>query len=147
MENNKPMILHLFQELPYILDSQNPNDLPAAYSNMLNRIDRSEIGSEICLGLSSVLSVLFTGFQEPPTEEIKKAVENGEILPQRKKDWAIERGDYHFVQLPITPTAEEIEQELLPYAEMQSCDGSSLIYLRMVKENLLEVIVQILWKA
>jgi hypothetical protein len=147
MENNKPMILHLFQELPYILDSENPSDLSSAYGNMLKRIDRSEIGSETCLGLSSVLTVLFTGFQEPPTEEIKKAVENGELLPQRKKDWAIESGDYRFAQLPLTPTAEEIEQILLPYAAMQSCDGSSMIYLRMVKENLLEVIVQVLWKA
>jgi hypothetical protein len=145
MENNKPMILHLFQEMPYILDTENPGNLLHSYGKMLDRIDNSAIGSETCIGLSSVLTVLFTGYQDPPTEEMKQAVEQGLSIPERKKDWVIEPGDYYFVQLPLTPTAAEIEKELQPLVERQACDGSSNIYLRMVKENLLEVIVQVLW--
>ncbi|WP_320129087.1 hypothetical protein [uncultured Sphaerochaeta sp.] len=145
MENNKPMILHLFQELPYILDTENPRDLSLAYGDLLDRIDRSEIGSEICIALSPVLTVLFTAFQEPPTEELRQAVAQGLPHPKRKQDITIASGDYHFVQLPMTPTKEEVEQILLPLSEMQACDGASTIYIRMIKENLLEVIVQVLW--
>ncbi|AEV29725.1 hypothetical protein SpiGrapes_1932 [Sphaerochaeta pleomorpha str. Grapes] len=145
MENNTPMILHLFQEMPYILDSENAKTLFQAYGTMLERIDRSAIGSEACIALSSVLTVLFSGHQDPPDEVTKLAIEQGKTIPERKKDWAIEPGDYNFVQLPFTPTAEQIEEELQPLLERQACDGCSTIYIRMIKENLLEVIVQVIW--
>lgn len=145
MENNTPMILHLFQEMPYILDSGNAKTLSQAYGTMLQWIDSAAIGSEACIGLSSVLTVLFTGHQDPPDEKTRLAIEQGNTIPERKKDWAIEPGDYHFVQLPLTPTAEEIEGELQPIVERQACDGCSTIYIRLLKENLLEVIVQVIW--
>jgi hypothetical protein len=141
------MILHLFQELPYLSDREQPDTLSLAYRKVLDRLDRSEIGSEACLCLSSVLAVLRTGFQEPPTEEMRLAVEQGQPLPERPGDLVIEPGDYRFVQIPGTPSPETIGQVLEPLAAMQACDGASPIYLRIFKENLLETVVQALWKA
>ena len=83
------------------------------------------------------------GYQDPPGEEMRLAVEKGEIHPHAEGDFSIEAGSYKFLQLPIAPQADLIANRLL---ELLS-DGPSVIYLRILKESVVELVVQLLFKS
>ena len=109
---------------------------------MLTHLDSAPTGSEACLHISSVLTTLEGGYQAPPGEEMRLAVEKGERHPHTKGDFCIASGSYQFLQLPIEPQAKTITRKL----EEILSDGPSVIYLRILKESAVELIVQLLFK-
>jgi hypothetical protein len=142
MQKIHPMLLHLLQDIPYVSFSDLPRDGEKAIAMMLTHLDNAPTGSEACLHISSVLTTLEGGYQDPPGEEMRLAVEKGEIHPHVKGDFSIEAGSYKFLQLHIEPQAEAIARQL----EEILSDGPSVIYLRILKESVVELIVQLLFK-
>lgn len=138
-----PMLLHLLQDIPYVAFSDLPRDGEKAIETMLVFLDSAPVGSEACLHLSSVLTPLEGGYQDPPGEEMRLAVEKGEKHPHKKGDFSIGAGAYQFLQLPIAPQAGTIAKQL----EELLCDGPSVIYLRILKESVVELIIQLIFKA
>ena len=143
MQKIPPMLLHLLQDIPYTSFSSLPRDGEEAIAMMLTHLDSAPTGSEACLRLSSVLTTLEGGYQDPPGEEMRLAVEKGEIHPHIKGDFSIASGSYKFLQLPIAPQAEAIAKRL----EEILSDGPPIIYLRILKESAVELVVQLLFKA
>ncbi len=109
---------------------------------MLSFLDNAPVGSEACLHISSILTPLEGGYQDPPGEEMRLAVEKGAIHPHVKGDFSIEAGSYKFYQLPIAADAGIIAQRL----QVLLSDGPSVIYLRVLKESVVELIIQLLFK-
>ncbi|MBI9094401.1 MAG: hypothetical protein JEY71_05925 [Sphaerochaeta sp.] len=142
MQKIHPMVLHLLQDIPYISFSNLPKDGEKAIAMMLTHLDNAHTGSEACLQISSVLTPLEGGYQEPPGEEMRLAVEKGDIHPYPKGDFSIASGSYQFMQLHIEPQANTIAKQL----EEILCDGPSVIYLRILKESVVELIIQLLFK-
>lgn len=136
------MVLHLLQDIPYISFSNLPKDGEKAIEMMLTHLDNAPTGSEACLQFSSVLTPLEGGYQEPPGEEMRLAVEKGEIHPYAEGDFSIASGDYQFMQLHSEPQARTIAKEL----EKILGDGPSVIYLRILKESVVELVIQLLSK-
>ena len=137
------MLLHLLQDIPYISFSDLPKDGEKAIEKMLGFLDSAPVGSEACLHITSILTTLEGGYQDPPGEEMRLAVEKGEIHPHAEGDFSIEAGSYKFLQLPIAPQADLIANRLL---ELLS-DGPSVIYLRILKESVVELVVQLIFKS
>ncbi len=142
MHTIHPMVLHLLQDIPYVSFPSLPRDGEEAIAMMLTHLDSSPAGSEACLHISSVLTPLEGGYQDPPGEEMRLAVAKGAIHPHAKGDFSIEAGDYQFLQLPIEPQAATIAKRL----EELLSDGPSVIYLRILKESVVELTVQLLFK-
>ncbi len=138
------MILHLIQDMPYKDFSTSTSDLCQVYDQMLMWIDKAPTGSEACIQTSSLLNVLRTGFQNPPTKEIRQAVEQGAVHPLQEKDFAIQPGSYTFFQLLGTPTKDEVVPLLEKTLADILQDGPCCIYLRLLKENDIAVIAQLL---
>lgn len=136
------MVLHLLQDIPYVSFPSLPRDGQEAIAMMLTHLDSAPTGSEACLRLSGVLTTLEGGYQDPPGEEMRLAVAEGAIHPHAKGDFSIEAGDYQFYQLPIEAQAETIAKRL----EGILSDGPSVIYLRILKESVVELIIQLLFK-
>ena len=136
------MLLHLLQDIPYVSFPSLPKDGEKAIAMMLSYLDSAPVGSEACLHISSVLTPLEGGYQDPPGEEMRLAVEKGEIHPHVQGDFSIASGDYQFLQLPIEPQAET----LATYLQEILSDGPSVIYLRILKESVVELIIQLIFK-
>jgi len=136
------MLLHLLQDIPYVSFPSLPRDGEEAIAMMLKHLDNAPVGSEACLHISSVLSPLEGGYQDPPGEEMRLAVERGDIHPHAKGDFSIASGSYQFLQLHIEPQARTIAKRL----EELLSDGPSVIYLRILKESVVELIVQLIFK-
>ncbi len=137
------MVLHLLQDIPYVAFPDLPKDGEMAIEEMLRFLDNAPVGSEACLHISSVLTPLEGGYQDPPGEDMRLAVERGEKHPHKKGDFSIEAGSYKFLQLPIAPEAEVIAKRLSQLLG----DGPSVIYLRILKESAVELIIQLLFKS
>ncbi len=137
------MLLHLLQDIPYVAFSNLPKDGEKAIEEMLKFLDSAPVGSEACLHISSVLTTLEGGYQDPPGEDMRIAVEKGEKHPHKKGDFSIEAGAYKFLQLPIAPEADVIAKRLSQLLG----DGPSVIYLRILKESVVELIIQLLFKS
>lgn len=136
------MVLHLLQDIPYVSFPNLPKEGEKAIAMVLTHLDNAPTGSEACLHISSVLTPLEGGYQEPPGEEMRLAVEKGEIHPYPKGDFCIASGTYQFIQLHIEAQAGILAKQL----EEILSDGPSVIYLRILKESVLELIVQLLFK-
>ncbi|MDT4762442.1 hypothetical protein [Sphaerochaeta sp. PS] len=142
MHKIEPMILHLLQEIPYVAFPNLPREGEEAIEMMLTHMDSAPIGSEACIHLSGILTTLEGGYQDPPGEEMRLAVAKGEKHPKRPSDFSIEAGSYHFLQLPIAPQSDLITRRL----ETLLSDGPSLIYLRVLKESVVELVIQLLYR-
>lgn len=153
------MILHLYQEIPYLFCPIAPepvDDIATVYSNLLQKLDDAPIGSEACLEGTYdrtedaiLFSVTKTGWANPPDETIRKAVQEGTLQPMPPQEsiaFSIPANDYRFAQLPWTPEGNSLVMTLLPFfaspAEVQ--DRGGVFYLRLIKENVLEVVAQVL---
>lgn len=136
------MLLHLLQDIPYISFPSLPREGEKAIDMLLTHLDSAPVGSEACLHISSVLTPFEGGYQDPPGEEMRLAVAKGTVHPHAKGDFSIEAGSYQFLQLPIEPQAEVIAKRL----EEILYDGPSVIYLRILKESVVELIVQLIFK-
>lgn len=136
------MLLHLLQDIPYISFPSLPKEGEKAIAMMLAYLDSAPVGSEACLQISSVLTTLEGGYQNPPGEEMRLAVERGEIHPHEKGDFSIVADSYKFMQLPIEPQAGTIAKRL----EEILFDGPSQIYLRILKESVVDLIIQVIFK-
>lgn len=143
MQKIPPMLLHLLQDIPYVSFPHLPKDAEQAIDMILTHLDYAAVGSEACLRLSSLLSVLEGGYQGPPSEEMRLAVERGDVHPHRKGDFSISAGAYKFIQLPIHPEAKLITQRI----ESLLSDGPSVVYLRILKESMVELVVQLLFQS
>lgn len=118
--------------------------LADAYLSVLSFLENEPTGSEACLVLSPSLTPIECGYQYPPDDEDKLNVEK--MLPEKEKahDFAIDAGDYHLEQLEQIPEEGEIESKLAPYVASGSTHD---FYLRMIKENALVVVIQLIWVA
>jgi len=136
------MILHLFQQIPYMRMSLSEKRLRDAYLAVLDFIDSQETGSEACLVLDHTLKPIDCGFQNPPDDEDRLNIEKMLKDKEKPHDWAIIPGDYEIVQFSETPDENSIEQDLSVYV---ASGAMSNLYIRMIKENALVVSVQALW--
>jgi len=138
------MILHLFQQIPYISLGLSETKLPEAYLAVLSFIENAQTGSEACLVVDPRLKPLQCGYQNPSDEEDRILVKK--LLPQKDKphDFIISQGDYQLVQLQTIPNEGEIEAELSCYIASQSKNN---LYIRMIKENAMELVIQLIWRS
>lgn len=138
------MILHLYQQIPYIRIRLSEHQLPKAYLAVLDFLDSKETGSEACLVLDHSLTPIDCGFQTPPDDEQLRSVREMRPDKERAHDWAITPGDYQIVQFPETPDEMSIEGNLSVYVASGSLNP---VYLRLIKENALVISVQALWRS
>lgn len=139
MQQAKSMILHLQQPIAYQKAPFSTTDAEKAYQETLSLLDGRPVGSEGCLALSSTCNLLFSGFQDPPGEDTRLAVEQGLVQPLAEGPYRIEAGRYEFFQLAPTNHL----QELLEHIPMLF-DGPNCIYVRLLKENAIAIVAQ-LW--
>lgn len=141
MQTAKSMILHLQQAVPYTQAPFDASDGESAYQKLVSFLDSAEVGSEGCLALSSTLSLLFAGIQNPPGEEMRSLVEQGLAMPPHQDPYQIDPGTYTFLQLAVSENLQTmIDQIPMLY------DGPNRIYVRLIKENPLAIVAQ-LWIA
>lgn len=153
------MILHLYQAIPYLFCKTVPmtaNDIAISYDALLRQLDDAEIGSEACLACTYdrsedvvKFSVTQAGWTNPPDEAIRRAVSEGANQPvptEEETAFAIPANDYRFTQLPWTPEGPSLVMTLLPFfaAPAEALGHEGVFFLRMIKENVLEVVVQLL---
>ena len=157
-EEPRQMILHLYQAIPYLFCKTEPavSDIAATYGELLRMLDEEPVGSEACLrcGYDRTedgirFSVCQTGRANPPDETMRQAVSEGTLQPTptaEKIAFAISANDYRFTQLPWTPEAPSLVMTLLPFfaAPAEAQDNKGTFFLRMIKENVLEVVIQLL---
>lgn len=157
-EESRQMILHLYQAIPYLFCKTQPvvSDIAAIYAVLLHMLDEAPVGSEACLRCEYErsedgirFSVRQTGWANPPDETMRRAVSEGAIQPTpatAETAFVIPAADYRFTQLPWTPEGSSLVMALLPFfatpAEIHDAEGT--FFLRMIKENMLEVVVQLL---
>lgn len=141
--------LHLLQEIQYQTRREASN-LTDCYRHVLDTMFTVPVGTEQCLAVSYTCedSVQFKlechAVKNPPTPQDKEAVDNIKAIPKVKNPaFCIETGTYEFEQLLILPQPAELTALLLRYCSAQS----GLVYLRLLRENALEFIVQILVKS
>ena len=101
-----------------------------------------ETGSELCLDVGPDAVPIRYGWKAAPDEEDKLLIEEGLADKKKPCDFAIEPGRWHFEQLEYLPDAHELERELSP-SIAEGC--SSPVHIRLLKENALELVVQLLW--
>lgn len=122
-----------YQKLPY-----EGSSAEAAYRTLIAFLDQAPIGSEGILLLSSEMDVLFLGTTDPLDEGTLEKIAKAEKLDPVYGDHILESGRYHFVQLPLPSSIEE-----LPMEELVLNEGD-LLYLRILKEGSLAPVAQ-LW--
>jgi hypothetical protein len=137
------MILHLFQDIPYISLGLKKEHLSETYLALLSFLDDKETGSEACLEVGPDMVPVSCGYQNPPDDEDRINVE--QMLPQKEKphDFTIPAGNYEFSQLDHIPLETQIEGELSGYVASGSKNN---VFIRMIKENAIVVAIQLLWK-
>lgn len=101
-----------------------------------------ETGCELCLIVSPHITVTDYGYADAPSDEDRLRIEQGLADREKPHDFAIEPGTWHFEQLEYLPTEEEIAKETGPYVAEK---GENPLYIRLIKENALELAVQLLW--
>ena len=141
MQQNKPMTLHLQQEILYQEAPFSASDAQQAYQKMLAYLDSQQVGTEGCLALSSTFQLLFAGIQQSPDEATRIAVERAFPQPKADSAYQIEVGTYTFLQC----APQEVLENFKPYIP-NLFDGPNRIFLRLIKENALTIIAQI-WIA
>ena len=96
-----------------------------------------ETGSELCLDVGPDTVPVRYGWKED-----KLLIEKGLADKEKPCDFAIEPGRWHFEQLEYLPDAHELEREL----SLSVAEGNSFpVHIRLLKENALEMVVQLLW--
>lgn len=136
------MILHLFQQIPYKQLSLPGDSLEACWQAALEKADTMETGCELCLETQPDLSVTRYGWADAPDEDDKNRIAEGIADKQKPHDFAIEPGRWRFEQLEYLPDRDEIRREMNPYVAERSAGP---LYIRIIKENALELAVQLLW--
>ncbi len=136
------MILHLFQQIPYKQLSLPGDSLEACWQAALEKADTMETGCELCLETQPDLSVTRYGWADAPDEDDKNRIAEGIADKQKPHDFAIEPGRWRFEQLEYLPDRDEIRREMNPYVAERNAGP---LYIRIIKENALELAVQLLW--
>jgi hypothetical protein len=137
MQTAKSMTLHLQQAISYKRAPFDTSEAEHAYQQLLSFLDSAEVGSEGCLALTSTLSLLFAGIQDPPTEEIRNRVEQGLEMPPHQDPHQIEPGTYTFIQLAVPEHLRTLVDQI-----PMLFDGPNRIYVRLLKENALAIVAQ-----
>ncbi|MDD4010918.1 MAG: hypothetical protein PHI83_02100 [Sphaerochaetaceae bacterium] len=139
--------LNLIQDLCYLDLEQSQMSLEKAYLCALQVMAKRGPGFEVCLkcrykaeNLTAFL-VESVGFSKEPDEQVRRAVENLEELKRPENPlFAIQKGEYSLCQLPYAPEPEDLFSALIRV--IQKTEGT--IYIRLIKESMLEVVVQTL---
>ena len=139
MQQAKSMILYLQQPITYQKAPFPGSDAQTVYQDMLSFLDTQAVGSEGCLSLSSIRTLLFYGIQNPPDEKTRYAVQHGLEQPQLSGPYHIEPGRYEFIQLAPAETLEKLLSNI-----PMLFDGPNCIYVRLLKENPIAITAQ-LW--
>jgi hypothetical protein len=132
------MKVHLNQEIAYQEAEIAVSTTEQTYQEMLAFLDKQDVGTELCIALSSTLQPLFCGVQESPDEATRSAVEQALELPKVDSAYQIGIGTYTVSQFAPPRTFEEIKQ----YIPHLIADPNR-VHLRLIKENALTIIAQI----
>lgn len=138
MHQVKSMTLHLQQAIAYKAAPKTFTEAEEAYQYLLAHLDAQEVGSEGCLALSSTLSVIFLGIQDPPDATIRNLIEQGLPLPSSTDPYHIEPGKFQVLQLPVQDRLCDMIQQI-----PMLFDGPNRIYLRILKENPITLVAQV----
>ncbi len=136
------MVLHLFQQLPYKRLALPSSQLQECWSHALAKADNMETGSELCIVLDPSLKAIDYGWKKAPSGEERLLVAQG--LPDKEQsfDFSLAPGTWNFEQLDHLPEKGTIREECGPYVAQR---GKNPLYLRLIKENALVLVVQLLW--
>lgn len=152
MINTNPLKLTLFQPLPYtkMAIKDNKQDITKIYKSLLEKVDKEPTGCEGIMKFgfkykdSIDISLLELGFADPPTEETRLAVLNGDTIPLPEHDMEIQPGKYQLIQLPALPQDNSLLSTFIPYICSSLKKTEGIFYFRLLKENSLVVLSQII---
>lgn len=151
MINQNSVTLTLFQPLVYTKEQlTDKQDISQIYSALIKKLDDSEVGSEACIEFSYESNDSINiyaekaGFALPPTEEVQKAVLEGEEIPLPSHDMKIKEGKYKFIQIPILPEKENLFSVLIPFICTNTSNKKGTFHIRLLKENAIAIIFQII---
>lgn len=138
--------LHLLQEIQY-QKTVNFDSLEKCYEALYNGLFDMPLMGEYCLSINYSCSDIVSfslnccAFKEPPTPEDKEAVDNLRPLKAIENPaFVLESKDYDFEQLMYLPQPESLQASLIKYCTK----SSGVINLRLLRENVVEFVAQIL---
>lgn len=138
--------LHLFQDIQYQKTSSE-SDLGSCYRSLFSNLFSITDGGEVCLEISytcddaASFKLITTAHKDPPTEEVKKAVDSGLPVPEiHNPAFSIPAGKYEFEQLIMLPEPSKLEGFLYHYCTSRS----GTVFLRILRENAFSFVAQIL---
>lgn len=153
MINQNSIKLSLFQPLVYnkltIKDNTNIDEI---YSSLIKKLDDAPIGCEAVIAFNYTINdgisinIISIGFAEQPTEETRIAIEKGEEIPLPEHDMEISSGKYEFIQLPILPQNNALYSTFIPFIYSNSSQKKGTFHFRLLKENALVILSQIILK-
>ncbi|MCH3917643.1 MAG: hypothetical protein LKE40_09320 [Spirochaetia bacterium] len=128
-------------------NSEKPED---SYIRLLGKLDKSPSGCEATLQISYRHSdgidfeIEKIGFAQPPEKAVQEAVAAGKEIPLPEHNMEIPAGTYIFEQIPWLPNKESFESSLLSFSCAPGFPNQGFFFVRLLKENSLEVIMQLL---
>lgn len=151
MINTNSLKLTIFQPLPYTrIEIKDITDTASNYTQLLKKLDSNASGSEAIMKFSYefndnvVIKLLEMGFAEPPTEEVRIAVLNGETIPLPPHDMELKSGKYEIVQMPIPPQPMSLFSTFIPFICSNLEQKKGTFHFRLIKENALAILSQII---
>ncbi|MGD1823273.1 MAG: hypothetical protein ACPKM0_10995 [Pleomorphochaeta sp.] len=153
MNNYNSINLTLNQPLVYNKERElQTQDINTIYQYLLNKLDNSGIASEACINFkyqtsdSISFEIEEVGYAPTPSEEVIKAVENGETIPLMEHDMAINIGSYKIIQLPFLPDKSNLFATLMQIACSNFTTSSGNLFYRLIKENSIVILAQVIIK-
>lgn len=151
MINKNSLKLTMFQPLPYTrMEIADKSDIAGTYSDLLKKMDDGLTGCESLMkftyefGDNITINLVDMGFAEPPTEEVRVAVLNGDTIPLPPHDMELEPGKYELIQMPIPPQPKSLFSTFIPYLCSNMKQKKGTFHFRLLKENALAVLSQII---
>ena len=151
MTNENSIKLNLFQPLVYqSIEIEDKSDIEKNYKTLLKKIEREPTGCEGVMrfsyrtgdGVSIFLEEM--GYAEPPTEEVRVAVLNGEQIPLPSHNMEISEGKYMIFQYPLPPESNALFAMFVPFICSNTANKKGTFHFRLLKENALIILSQII---
>jgi len=153
MTNQNSIKLNLFQPLVYqSIAIEDRSDIEKNYKMLLKKIEDEPTGCEGVMKFSYLIrdnvkiSLEEMGYAEPPTEEVREAVLNGEEIPLYEHNMEIPEGRYMLAQYPIAPESNTLFSMFIPFICNSTTNKKGTFHFRLLKENALVILSQIILK-
>jgi len=153
MNNFNTITLNLIQPIIYnketVIETQ---DIESLYQLLIKKLDNNGVASEACINIEYInndnisFKILEAGFASTPTDDVIEAVKKGKEIPLFEHDMEIVPGKYKFIQLPFLPTQENLFATLMQISCSQNFNQKGSFYLRLLKENSLVILAQVILK-